>query len=99
MANLRHALAPAHPGLHHANDLQLRRRTEKRPLRPAPHGAKHRRPEVHLDPVEKLKVALLPLSSGRVSYPDFDGDLSIESVNGRYTRISAFTRNGWDSIF
>lgn len=50
-------------------------------------------------PVEKLKVALLPLSSGRVSYPDFDGDLSIESVNGRYTRISAFTRNGRDSIF
>ena len=49
--------------------------------------------------MEKLKVALLPLSSGRVSYPDFDGDLSIESVNGRYTRISAFTRNGWDSIF
>ncbi|MCU1765403.1 hypothetical protein RMI40_01380 [Pseudomonas protegens] len=50
-------------------------------------------------PVEKLKVALLPLSSGRVSYPDFNGNLNVESVNGRYTRISAFTRKDRDSIF
>ncbi|NBF04032.1 hypothetical protein GV819_17240 [Pseudomonas sp. Fl5BN2] len=43
-------------------------------------------------PVEKLKVALLPLSSGRVVYPDFNGELNIGLDNGRYSRISAFTR-------
>lgn len=50
-------------------------------------------------PQEKLKVALLPLSSGRVIYPDFNGDLNIGSEGGRYSQISAFTRKDWDVIF
>ncbi|QZI73156.1 hypothetical protein K5F93_13360 [Pseudomonas protegens] len=65
-------------------------------LKSASYALPHMAPEIpHLKfistPVKKLKVALLPLSSGQVIYPNFKGAMYVDSNNGRYNTISGLT--------